>query len=135
MANKTFNNVKINTEFTAATTRANIKSGENISTSFGKIAKWYTDFHNCAFSGNAAKVNNHTVAADVPSNAKFTDTTYTNASLGQGYGTCTTAATTVAKIVTLANYSLIIGGIVSVKFTYTVPANATMNINSKGAKA
>lgn len=31
-------------------------------------------------ANNAAKVNNHTVKSDVPSNAKFTDTTYTNKS-------------------------------------------------------
>ena len=63
------------------------------------------------------------------------NTTYSNASLGQGYGTCATAAATVAKVVTLSSYSLTTGGIVSVKFTYAVPASATMNINSKGAKA
>ena len=28
------------------------------------------------YSGSAAKVNNHTVAVDVPSGAEFTDTTY-----------------------------------------------------------
>lgn len=55
-------------------------------------------------------------------------------SLGCGYGTCTTAATTTAKVGTLANYVLTTGGIVSIKFTYAVPANATLNINSKGAK-
>lgn len=64
-----------------------------------------------------------------------TDTTYTNASLGQGYGTCTTAAATTTKAVTLSNYVLVTGGIVSVKFTYAVPAGATLNVNSKGAKA
>ena len=63
------------------------------------------------------------------------NTTYTNASLGQGYGTCTTAASTTAKVVTLSSYALTTGGYVSVKFTYDVPANATMNINSKGAKS
>ena len=63
------------------------------------------------------------------------NTTYTNASLGQGYGTCTTAETTTAKAVSLSSYTLITGGIVAVKFTYAVPASATMNINSKGAKA
>lgn len=62
------------------------------------------------------------------------NTTYSNASLGQGYGTCTTAESTAAKVVTLSNYALTLGGVVSVKFTYAVPANATMNINSKGAK-
>lgn len=62
------------------------------------------------------------------------NTTYTNASLGQGYGTCSTSAATVAKVVTLSGYSLVVGGIVTVKFTYAVPAGATMNVNSKGAK-
>ena len=63
------------------------------------------------------------------------NSTYSNASLGQGYGTCATAAATTAKVVTLSSYSLTKGGVVSVKFTYAVPASATMNINSKGAKA
>jgi len=62
------------------------------------------------------------------------DSTYTNASLGQGYGTCSTAEATAAKVVTLSGYSLTTGGIVAVKFTYGLCANATMNINSKGAK-
>lgn len=63
-----------------------------------------------------------------------TNTTYTNASLGQGYGTCTTEAAITTKVVTLSSYALTVGGVVSVKFTYAVPANATMNVNSKGAK-
>ena len=63
------------------------------------------------------------------------NTTYTPAGLGQGYGTCATAAATAAKVVTLSNYVLTTGGVVSVKFTYNVPASATMNVNSKGAKA
>ena len=62
------------------------------------------------------------------------NTTYTNMSLGQGYGTCATEEATTAKVVTLSSYALTKNGIVSVKFTYAVPASATMNINSKGAK-
>ena len=61
--------------------------------------------------------------------------TYSNASLGQGYGTCSTAEATAAKAVTLSGYSLVTGGIVAVKFTYGLCASATMNINSKGAKS
>lgn len=64
----------------------------------------------------------------------WNNSTYSNASLGQGYATCTTAAATTAKVGTLSSYSLTTGGVVSVKFTYAVPANATLNINSKGAK-
>jgi hypothetical protein len=63
------------------------------------------------------------------------NTTYTNASLGQGYGTCATAEATTTKAVTLASYALTVGGVVAVKFTYAVPASATLNVNSKGAKA
>ena len=62
------------------------------------------------------------------------NTTYSNASLGQGYGTCATEEATAAKVVTLSNYSLTTGGIVAVKFTYGLCASATMNINSRGAK-
>lgn len=63
------------------------------------------------------------------------NTTYSNASLGQGYGTCATAEATAAKVVTLSGYALVTGGIVGVKFTYGLCASATMNINSKGAKS
>ena len=62
------------------------------------------------------------------------DSTYSNSSLGQGYCTCSTAEATAAKVVTWTNYALAIGGIVAVKFTYGLCANATLNINSKGAK-
>lgn len=64
----------------------------------------------------------------------WNNSTYSNAGLGQGYGTCSTAAATTAKVVSLSSYSLTTGGVVAVKFTYAVPASATMNINSKGAK-
>ena len=62
------------------------------------------------------------------------NTTYTPQKLGFGYGTCGTAAATAAKAVTLSGYEIVTNGIVAVKFTYAVPASATLNINSKGAK-
>jgi hypothetical protein len=37
--------------------------------------------------------------------------------------------------VTLSGYELVDGGIVSIKFSAAVPANAKLNINSKGAKS
>ena len=77
MANKIFNDVKLKVTFTKASTRANITSGENLSTSLGKIAKWFGDFNAVVWNGNASKVNGHTVAVDVPSGAKFTDANVT----------------------------------------------------------
>ena len=65
----------------------------------------------------------------------WNNTTYSNVALGQGYATCSTAAATTAKTAALSSYALTANGIVSIKFTYDVPASATLNINSKGAKA
>lgn len=59
---------------------------------------------------------------------------YTNLKLGQGYGTSSTAAATVAKTVTLSNYDLTTGGIVAVKFSSGCTSLRSLNINSKGAK-
>lgn len=65
----------------------------------------------------------------------WNNSTYSNAGLGQGYGTCTTAAETVDKTATLSSYALSTGGIVAIKFSNDVCANATLDVNSKGAKA
>ena len=62
------------------------------------------------------------------------NTTYTNESLGNGYGTCTTGASTAAKEVALSGYDLVVNGVVAVKFTEALCASATMSINGKTAK-
>ena len=62
------------------------------------------------------------------------NTTYTPQSLGFGYGTCSTASSTLEKAVSLSGYNLVNGGYVSVRFTNAVNRNSTMNINSRGAK-
>jgi hypothetical protein len=62
------------------------------------------------------------------------DSMYNPQILGFGYASCTTAATTAAKTVSLSNYNLVNGGLVVVYFQYDVPAQATLNINSQGAK-
>ena len=52
------------------------------------------------------------------------------------YGTCSTAAATAAKAVTLSDFSLFTGATVQVKFTNAnSAANPTLNVNSTGAKA
>lgn len=58
--------------------------------------------------------------------------------IGQGYGICETAGPVGAKEATLNGYSLVSGGIVSIKFTYEVygysGSTVTLNINAAGAK-
>ena len=58
----------------------------------------------------------------------------TNASIGHGYGVCSTAEATLAKACTISNYTLAAGGSVSIKFTNAVSANSTLNIRTRGAK-
>lgn len=55
---------------------------------------------------------------------------------GALYGTCATAAGTAAKVVTCADFDGLETGVtIRVKFTYSnTAANATMNVNSTGAK-
>lgn len=60
---------------------------------------------------------------------------YSTAGLGNAFGVCTTAAATAAKTVSATNYAINNFGYVTVAFQYAVPANATLNVNSKGAKS
>ena len=58
------------------------------------------------------------------------------AKVGQGYGVCDTASTTVAKTVTISNFISVKYGIVSVLFKNGIGvADATLNVSSTGAKA
>lgn len=51
MANREFNDVKINVEFQETTNRQQISSGDEIKTLFGKIKKWFSDLKTVAFTG------------------------------------------------------------------------------------
>ncbi len=57
------------------------------------------------------------------------------AQVGNGFGTCDTAATTAAKTATIANFVLKKNGIVAIRFTKAVSvAGATLNVSGTGAK-
>ena len=112
------------------------------------------------FENGIPKALGYTLEKSVPSDAKFTDTTYeavTSSANGLAistdkakfdamafisYGTCTTAAGTQAKVATLtnSNWSLKVGSLVGIKFTNTNTFNATasaqitLNVNNTGAK-
>lgn len=57
-----------------------------------------------------------------------------NELLGNCYGTCTTEASTTAKIANVNGTYRGNSGYVAIKFTNAVPANSTLNINNTGAK-
>ena len=86
-------------------------------------------------------INTATTASTNASTALSTaNTAKTNASSALGratyqYGTCSTAAATAAKVVTLSGFTLFTGARISVKFTYAnTVASPTLNVNSTGAK-
>lgn len=93
------------------------------------------DVYGLAFSnGRLIRIRNNKGTYSSRAYDQDNNTTYTNLTLGQGYGTCSTAASTVEKAVTMSGYTLLAGGIVAVKFTNALCASATMNIDTKGAK-
>lgn len=61
------------------------------------------------------------------------DNLATNEYKGQGYGTCETSASSTAKTVAMSGFRKTVGGVATIKFSYNVPANATLNINETGA--
>lgn len=125
--------------FTTSNSASNVTLNVN---GTGAYPIWYNNAEytstGTAYTGYAKRVINYMfngthwvwVGASYDSN-----TTYKNVSLGHGYATCDTAEATRAKVGTLASYALTVGGIVAVRFAFAVPANATLNINGKGAKS
>ena len=55
-------------------------------------------------------------------------------SLGFGFGSCSTAESTTSKEATLSGYVLQDGAMPTIKFTYAVPAQSKLDINSTGSK-
>lgn len=117
------------------------------STGLARVRDWIkTNF--APTNHSHTTVNGHTVNADVPSDAVFTDHTYniptktsdlTNDSLfGIPYGECSTVSGTAAKTVTVspAITALTAGQVIAVKFSgYNGAMSPTLNVNNLGAKS
>ena len=65
------NGSNVTAAFTAASTRANITTGEKLSVLFGKIAKWFADLGSLAFKDTVAKTD---LASDVQTSLRKADT-------------------------------------------------------------
>lgn len=87
-------------------------------------------------SGKADKTHTHAIS-EVNDLQTTLDTMNENLRNNTWYGTCSTAAATTEKVVTTASgdFRLETGSIVYVLFTYASCANATLNVDGKGAKA
>ena len=91
-----------------------------------------------------ATLTSSTVSAAPTSNLGIANKAYVDAAINDAistkahtwYGTCSTAASTQAKVVTCSNYSLLAGSIISVLFsTDNTAAAVQLNVNGTGAKS
>ena len=113
--------------FEQAENRENLKTGEKISSSLGKLMKWFADFGSLAWKDKAAKTDLET--------AVQTEIEKIEGKQGKVIElVCATAAATAAKTVTVAGYALAAGDIIKIKYTLGNTANShTVNINGAGA--
>lgn len=84
MANR---NIKgdVKVEFTEASSRQGIDSGESVKTLFGKIRKWLSDLKPVAFSGSYADLTNKPTIPPFANNAGFHNSIYRGKNLGTSY--------------------------------------------------
>lgn len=98
---KTGDGSNVTAAFTAASTRANIATGEKLSVLFGKIAKWFRDLGSLAFKSKVAKSD---LASDVQTSLDKADSalqsapvTSVNGETGEVTVSVPTASTTTPK--------------------------------------
>ena len=97
-----------------------------------RLLQGYLDDYNTQTGQSLTKAQFLTKLGSIFSKEGVIDNTATQI----GYYECDTAAGTAAKTITVANYALFAGGSMKVKFANKNTANnATLNINSQGAKA
>ena len=98
--------------------------------SSGALANVTADTFVGKLSGNA------TTATALATSRAIDGVNFNGSSAISHYGTCSTAAGTVEKVVALSGFTLVTGARVTVKFTVTnTAASPTLNVNSTGAKA
>ena len=160
---KTGDGKDVTATFTAASTRANISTGEKLSVLFGKIAKWFSDLGTAAwraatgsitsgstdlvesgavYTGLAGKQNKINVSGILKGDgqggvsAATAGTDYATPDIGVYYGRCLTAATTAAKEVSIDGVASYYAGLhIRVRFDYAQEATGmvTLNVNNLGA--
>ena len=119
---------------TSAVTEKALKDGLATKQPSGNYKSTQTAVSTPSASGNAKSFID-SITQDSNGVISVTKKTLLNALMGSGYGTCSTEAATTEKSVVLSNYEKELGGLIVVKFDNAVPANATLNINSKGANS
>ena len=97
---KTGNGSNVTAAFTAASTRANIATGEKLSVLFGKIAKWFADLGSLAFKSTVAKSD---LASDVQASLGKADSALQSAPVTSVNGKTGAVTVSVPKVPSTTN--------------------------------
>lgn len=97
---KTGDGSNVTAAFTAASTRANIATGEKLSVLFGKIAKWFADLGSLAFKSTVAKSD---LASDVQASLGKADSALQSAPVTSVNGKTGAVTVSVPKVPSTTN--------------------------------
>ena len=115
---KTGDGSNVTAAFTAASTRANIATGEKLSVLFGKIAKWFADLGSLAFKSTVAKSD---LASDVQTSLGKADSAL------QSYAETDPTVPEWAKAPTKPSYTALeVGALPNTTVIPTVPVTAKL---------
>lgn len=115
---KTGDGSNVTAAFTAASTRANIATGEKLSVLFGKIAKWFADLGSLAFKSTVAKSD---LASDVQTSLGKADSAL------QSYTETDPTVPAWAKAATKPSYTASeVGALPNTTVIPTVPATTSL---------
>lgn len=94
---KTGDGANVTATFTQASSRANIATGEKLSTMFGKIAKWLADLKTVAFTGAYSDLTGApTKVSEFTNDSGFQTATQVNTAItGKGYQTAEQVTTAI----------------------------------------
>lgn len=143
--NQASNTINALTGYSKASSASALATTDTLNSALGKLEKALDG--KLSTSGTASKATSDASGNNIAntyatkteltnglSGKSDTSHTHTNASMGQGFCTCDTATATSAKTATFSGFQLVEGAIVGVLFNNAVGDNATLNINSTGAK-
>ena len=124
--------ISVNTNGTAAEVSvAGLKSA-----AFSETTDFAAASHTHSYAGASSAGGAATTALKLDSAKAIDGVSFDGSSAIIHYGACSTEASSAAKTVACANFSLVTGAKIAVKFSITNTAdNPTLNVNSTGAKA
>ena len=129
--------INTDTKYTAATATPKVAGTGAVGSSTRYAREDHVHPAQASVTGSSGSCTGNAATATELKNARTIDgISFDGSAAITHYGTCSTAASTAAKVVALSGFALVTGARITVRFTVTNTAsNPTLNVNSTGAKA